>query len=76
MRGYEESACTYCDRLSCHPIGKGFRGPRDEQVCKDCYQIFEYYDVDQALLRLCKNHKITLKKLAERVQVLLVSEKE
>lgn len=76
MRGYHEYACTYCEAISCHPIGQGFRGPRDEQVCKDCYQIFEYHDVDQAVLDLCKHHRITLKKLADRVQVLIIAEEK
>ena len=76
MRGYEETACTHCGTLSYHRVGQSFRGPRDEQVCKECYATFEYYDVDQAILKLCNDHKITLKKLAERVQILLITEKE
>lgn len=76
MRGYEEYACSYCDAVSCHPIGKGLRDPNDKPVCKDCYQVFEYYDVDQAILSLCRHNKITMKKLAERVQFLIIAEEK
>lgn len=74
MRGYEESACTHCDVLSCYPVGRGLRGPRDEDVCNDCYQTFEYHDVDRAIIDLCKSSKISLMRLAERVRLQIMLE--
>lgn len=72
LRGYEETACTHCGTLTEHPVGGGLRGPHDEPLCSECYPIFEYFEIDKAILGLCEYHKITLKRLAERTQVLLV----
>ena len=75
MQWYEESACTHCDVLSCYPVGRGLRGPRDEDVCKDCYQTFEYHDVDRDILDLCRVSRINLRKLADRIRFLILEER-
>jgi hypothetical protein len=76
MTVYEESVCTYCETLHDCPLGEALRGPKREVVCTECYKLFEYQDIDRALLNIREREKVSLKRLAERIQVLIIAEEK
>lgn len=74
MTVYDETVCAYCETISDFPLGEALRGPKKETVCVECYKQFEYQDVDRALLSIRDREKVSLRRLAERVQVLIIAE--
>lgn len=72
MNVFEEYVCVLCGAI--YESAAPLRDPKNRIVCGECYDEAQYILIDDALRMITRREKISLKKLANRLQVLIINE--